>query len=51
MLGWAGGLNISMVSIALLYVTLGALGYLRYGPLTAPTVTLNLPQAETPGLI
>ena len=34
MLGWAGVLNISMVTIALLYIVMGSFGYLRYGEAT-----------------
>jgi len=47
MLGWAGVLNFSMVTIALLYIAMGSFGYLRYGNDTKSSITLNLPQ-ESP---
>ena len=43
MLGWAGVLNFSMVSIACLYIGMGFFGYLRYGSSTEASITLNLP--------
>jgi len=43
MLGWAGVLNFSMVSIACLYIGMGFFGYLRYGSATEASITLNLP--------
>jgi len=43
MLGWAGVLNFSMVTIACLYIGMGFFGYLRYGDSTAASITLNLP--------
>ena len=46
MLGWAGVLNFSMVSIALLYIGMGFFGYLRYGDQTAASITLNLPESS-----
>ena len=45
MLGWAGVLNFSMVTIACLYIAMGFFGYLRYGAETAASITLNLPQS------
>ena len=47
MLGWAGVLNFSMVTIACLYIGMGFFGYLRYGADTAASITLNLP-ADSP---
>ena len=44
MLGWAGVLNFSMVTIAMLYIGMGSFGYLRYGAGTKPSITLNLPE-------
>jgi len=43
MLGMAGVLNFSMVTIACLYIGMGFFGYLRYGADTAASITLNLP--------
>ena len=43
MLGWAGVLNFSMVTIAALYIGMGFFGYLRYGADTMASITLNLP--------
>jgi len=42
MLGWNGVLNTSMVTIAGLYIGMGFFGYLKYGDLTAATITLNM---------
>jgi len=42
MLGWNGVLNTSMVTIACLYIGMGFFGYLKYGALTASTITLNM---------
>ena len=47
MLGWAGVLNFSMVTIAALYIGMGFFGYLRYGEDTMASITLNLP-ADSP---
>ena len=49
MLGWAGVLNFSMVTIALLYIAMGSFGYLRYGNETKSSITLNLPQESLKG--
>ena len=46
MLGMAGVLNFSMVTIACLYIGMGFFGYLRYGPETAASITLNLPNGS-----
>jgi len=46
MLGWNGVLNVSMVSIAGLYIAMGFFGYLKYGATTAATITLNLPEGD-----
>jgi len=46
MLGWNGVLNISMVTIAGLYIGMGFFGYLKYGAETAASITLNLPQDD-----
>ena len=43
MLGMAGVLNFSMVTIACLYIGMGFFGYLRYGADTMASITLNLP--------
>merc|ERR1711892_394519 len=46
MLGWNGVLNTSMITIAALYVGMGFFGYLKYGELTAASITLNLPEGD-----
>ena len=46
MLGWAGVLNFSMVTIAGLYIGMGFFGYLRYGAATEASITLNLPSGS-----
>jgi len=45
MLGCAGVLNFSMVTIALLYIFMGFFGYLRYGEHIMSSITLNLPES------
>ena len=45
MLGCAGVLNFSMVTIALLYIFMGFFGYLRYGDHIMSSITLNLPES------
>ena len=45
MLGWAGVLNFSMVTIALLYIFMGFFGYLRYGDHIMSSITRNLPES------
>merc|ERR1711892_1218475 len=46
MLGWNGVLNTSMITISALYIGMGFFGYLKYGELTAASITLNLPQGD-----
>eukprot|EP00088_Acartia_fossae_P007143 TRINITY_DN13325_c0_g1_i1.p1 TRINITY_DN13325_c0_g1~~TRINITY_DN13325_c0_g1_i1.p1 ORF type:complete len:518 (-),score=24.62 TRINITY_DN13325_c0_g1_i1:787-2340(-) len=46
MLGWNGVLNVSMVTIACLYISMGFFGYLKYGSDVASSITLNLPQND-----
>lgn len=41
-----GVLNIGMFGIVILYVGMGLLGYLAYGPEVADTITLNLEASE-----
>lgn len=41
--GKVGVLNISMVSIVILYVGMGFFGYLKYGDESKGSITLNLP--------
>lgn len=42
-IGCPGVLNIGMFCVVLLYSTVGFFGYLKYGPETAGSITLNLP--------
>ena len=44
--GWNGLLNISMLIVAVLYVTFGFFGYLKYGESVKGSITLNLPPDE-----
>ncbi|XP_077301655.1 proton-coupled amino acid transporter-like protein acs [Arctopsyche grandis] len=44
--GYFGVLNIGMSVIIVLYVLMGALGYMRYGGDSKDSITLNLPQDE-----
>lgn len=44
--GYFGVLNIGMTVIIILYVLMGALGYMRYGSEATDSITLNLPQDE-----
>lgn len=46
--GICGVLNKGMSGVTLVYIFLGFLGYLKYGDLTKPSITLNLPDAEWP---
>lgn len=39
-------LNIGMIVVVALYVTVGFLGYVRYGDAIEPSITINLPQGE-----
>lgn len=41
--GNVGVLNISMVSIVVLYVGMGFFGYIKYGEDAQGSITLNLP--------
>lgn len=45
-LGCPGVLNITMLLVAMLYGTVGLLGYLKYGDDALGSITLNLPQDE-----
>lgn len=44
--GICGVLNKGMSGVTLVYILLGFLGYLRFGDLTADSITLNLPLDE-----
>ena len=44
--GPCGVLNIGMISIVVLYVGMGLLGYLAYGSDVADTITLNLDKGD-----
>ncbi|XP_044272839.1 proton-coupled amino acid transporter-like protein pathetic isoform X1 [Tribolium madens] len=44
--GLFGVLNQGMTYVTILYIILGFLGYLKYGELTADSITLNLPREE-----
>lgn len=44
--GCPGVLNTGMFFVVLLYSSVGFFGYLKYGSLTEPSITLNLPQDE-----
>lgn len=44
--GATGILNRSMFLIVFLYVSLGLIGYLKYGSDVEPTITVNLPHNE-----
>lgn len=45
-IGCPGVLNIGMFFVVSLYAAVGFFGYLKYGPLTEGSITLNLPQDE-----
>ena len=44
--GTCGVLNIGMTVATIAYVSLGFLGYLKYGNDVRPVITLNLPSEE-----
>lgn len=44
--GSTGVLNKSMILIVILYVVMGLFGYLKYGPDSKGSITLNLPTNE-----
>jgi proton-coupled amino acid transporter len=44
--GPCGVLNIGMISIVVLYVGMGLLGYLAYGSDVKDTITINLSQED-----
>ncbi|XP_068912540.1 proton-coupled amino acid transporter-like protein pathetic isoform X3 [Tenebrio molitor] len=48
-IGCPGVLNTGMSVVVLLYAATGFLGYLKYGPETAASITLNLPKDEILG--
>ncbi|XP_063546616.1 proton-coupled amino acid transporter-like protein CG1139 [Cydia strobilella] len=48
-IGCPGVLNIGMFFVVSLYATTGFFGYLKYGPDTQGSITLNLPQDELLG--
>lgn len=41
-----GVLNIGMVFVTGIFISFGFLGYWKYGELTEPSLTLNLPSDE-----
>lgn len=43
----AGVLNVGMTVVTILYISVGFLGYLKYGDIIKGSVTLNLPEHET----
>lgn len=43
----AGVLNVGMTVVTILYISVGFLGYLKYGDIIKGSVTLNLPEQET----
>lgn len=45
-LGCPGVLNITMTVVVLLYMTMGFLGYIRYGDAAYGSITLNLNTGE-----
>lgn len=45
-IGCPGVLNLGMFFVVLLYAATGFFGFLRYGELTEPSITLNLPKDE-----
>ncbi|KAK9892001.1 hypothetical protein WA026_017482 [Henosepilachna vigintioctopunctata] len=45
-IGCPGVLNIGMAFVVVLYSVTGFLGFLKYGPLTESSITLNLPKDE-----
>ena len=44
--GLYGIFNITYFFVTIMYLVIGLLGYLRYGPAVADTITLNLPENE-----
>ena len=44
--GWNGVLNTGMILIGCLYFTVGFYGYLKYGDMTYPSITMNLPKDD-----
>jgi proton-coupled amino acid transporter len=44
--GWNGVLNTGMILIGCLYFTVGFYGYLKYGDITYPSITMNLPKDD-----
>ncbi|KAI5634342.1 transmembrane amino acid transporter protein domain-containing protein [Phthorimaea operculella] len=50
-LGCPGVLNVTMSVVVLLYMTMGFLGYVRYGDAAQGSITLSLPTTEIPGLM
>lgn len=49
--GYTGVLNRSMVVIVSLYAFIGFFGFIRYGELSQPSITLNLPNGDIPAQI
>jgi len=43
---WNGVLNKSMLIVAILYLSVGVFGYIKYGNECTGSITLNLPQGE-----
>lgn len=44
--GWFGVLNVGMFIITVLYAIVGYLGYIKYGPESEASITLNIPARE-----
>ena len=41
--GWCGLLNLSMVTVVMLYTAVGFFGFIKYGEEVLGSITLNLP--------
>lgn len=45
-LGCPGVLNVAMGTVIVLYAVIGFFGYVKYGPIVAGSITLNLPEED-----
>lgn len=43
----SGVLNVGMTVVTILYISVGFLGYLKYGDAVKGSITLNIPEEET----